>query len=171
MRITADEDKYTGLVWEPAEYRVTVEGKATAAAAERKGTQSFILTLTDPCNPPKSLTSPTIPDYEYTIVTEPVLYEAEDFVVDPPYCRLTYTSTVELLDNGKSAVTVQSDQKSYSIYYDEDLTPVDETQETQRITLDVVTSSLWSPAVPENLSEQESFELIFLDPCTNEDIV
>ena len=94
FKITADSAKYTDLTWEPATYKVTIEG--LSVLSNDKATTEFNLVLTDPCNPPETLDAPTLPNQSYQITATEVSYQAPSFVTDPTYCinKVTYTSSV-----------------------------------------------------------------------------
>lgn len=170
--ITANDSKYTGLVWDPAVYSVTILG--TAVRSGETLTSNFQLELVDPCNPPNSITAPTLLDQNYIITTPAASYVHEAFSVDPAYCPLEYANSVTLLANGNNAVTEgATNSRTFSFYYDSDLTPADETEEIQTITVTASSKSLYTYPAGElnSISASDSFDLSFDSPCSHADLV
>ncbi len=78
-----------------------------------------------PCGPPESVTPPTLENQYYTISDKNAApYTIDDFIVVPDFCGSSTEVDVSPLFNGKSAITVSEDKKSFSFFYDDDLEPL-----------------------------------------------
>ena len=86
------------------------------------------VTLKDPCDPPVSLTPIVLENQRYTITGELKSYTHADVIADPAYCPVRYEYTIQPLANDGTPITESSDvDKTFDIYYDADLTPLDQT--------------------------------------------
>jgi hypothetical protein len=62
------------------------------------------VTLSDPCDPPLTLTPIALQDQSYTITEAMKSYTHGDVVADPVYCPVRYEYTIERLVNGNEPI-------------------------------------------------------------------
>ena len=135
--------------------------------------ETFILQLLDPCDPPESVTAPQFEDYEYTLYdygeANGVEYTLPDlpFTIEPSFCPLEYSREISLLDDGDSA-EVSSDYpwNMFKFRY----TAREALGQTQTITITATSNSL-SGGAHESIGTTSEFDLTFRDPCTDPDFV
>ena len=92
---TATGTEYEAGTLTPGQITVEICGTVTEAeltATNRKRCKNVLITLTDPCNAPVSVTKPGLASPQTYIITDAALeYTHPDFVVDPTFCPLVYT--------------------------------------------------------------------------------
>ena len=107
---------------------MTVRGTGVNSNPSQSVTATYTFTLVDPCNPPDSVTAGVaLENQEYTITDTTKTYtHPENWVITPDYCPLSYTYEIADITNmtGASAITLDGD--IFSIYYDSDLIPLEE---------------------------------------------
>ena len=88
-------------------------------------TQQFTveLTLVDPCDPPDSLAPVDLIDQSYTITADPLPYTHAEFDVQPAYCPLVYTYSIDVLANGDDSAITHT-ERDFSVHYVKDLVPL-----------------------------------------------
>ena len=96
-------------------------------------TSQYCFELVDPCNPPDSVTAPTLVDQAYTI-SDPTAtpYTHPAFVISPDYCeiRLNYEETKFTDDGGDLQTAITRVDDTFSFFYGADLSPVKPTAQT-----------------------------------------
>jgi hypothetical protein len=81
--------------------------------------------MIDPCNPPATIAQLGLTDQTYTITQTEITYVHEGYTIDPSYCEVTKSYTVEAFANGSTGVTEPSnDDDTFKIFYDTDLLPI-----------------------------------------------
>ena len=170
IKFTASNSDYLNQAYAPGVYEITIQGLAIKAVDMDTLTETVTLTLTDPCNPPASVTPPSSPGLEnqQLIITETgKQYTHPEFVVSPDFCPLTYSYRVGVTEDGVDAVTGRTDRT-----FDFALsTPVsDYSTEKQLIQITATSTSIYNNVapinqVPDTRDATDSFELSFVDPC------
>lgn len=74
---TITSTDYTDLSISPGTYTVTVLGTVDRSNPSVTHTETFTITLTDPCDPPVSITAPTLVDQSYTLYQPAETYTHE----------------------------------------------------------------------------------------------
>lgn len=115
-----------------------------------------------PCAPPKKVTKPSdVSNQSYTITDKNAApYTIGSFSVEPDFCGATTEVEVSPLANGKSAITVSDDQKTFSFFYDDDLSPIGQ---TQTVTVSHIVKS--DKAGTPDFVTKTGFDLSFKNPC------
>lgn len=80
--------------------------------------------------------------------------------MEPDFCGATTEVEVSPLANGKSAITVSDDQKTFSFFYDDDLSPIGQ---TQTVTVSHIVKS--DKAGTPDFVTKTGFDLSFKNPC------
>ena len=76
-------------------------------------------TLIDPCNPPNSISLPTLDTKTYTITDTLKQYEHPEAIVDPPYCKVSFEYDLPILNNGVTPVSYPvPDSRTAEYFYD-----------------------------------------------------
>ena len=91
--------------------------------------------LQDPCDPPESLTAPTIIDQTYTLGdVSATPYTHPDFVIVPDYCGIEYSyNWTSLTDSdGNTGTAISRSDKTFSFFFDDDFDDFDFNQ-NQRV--------------------------------------
>lgn len=131
---------------------------------------SFIITLTDPCDPP-TLTKPTdLTDQSYTItdIAHPD-YKTQAWTISPDYCDADFTFTKTDLADGNTAV----DQKAadvisaageitFAFLYSDSVDPA-KNGESQTVTVTGTSKSIYG--TNNAISDDVDFVVTFNNPC------
>ena len=121
-------------------------------------------TVNDPCDPPDSLAVPTLTDQSYVIGDTAKTYVHADFVPVPAYCPFDISYTIESLTNTNEPITVVEADKTFTIDYIADLTPVTEGPLNVKIT--AVSKSKYT-TVNTPLTKENDFDVSFSNPCVD----
>ena len=129
----------------PGDYVYTFKVSSGGSDAALNPTFEITFTLTDPCDPPVSVTSAGLTSQTYTITDTELQYQFTEFAVVPSFCPVDYTSqeTTFNNDNGQAtnAVTLsQSAERTYLVEYSADLSPVGV---GQTVTLTATSTSIY----------------------------
>ena len=96
-----------GKLYKPGDYRVTVKGAipgVTETASTAK-TTTYTFTLTDPCDPPTSITFSATSDFNYKITATEENRAIPTFTITPNYCLFDVTRDIGTLSNPHQAVS------------------------------------------------------------------
>jgi hypothetical protein len=113
-------------------------------------TQDFFeIDIVDSCDEPQSISASTLVDQEYTVTGALKPYKFDAFTVDPAWCAITYTYTVEELTGSGGAsnidqlVSFDSDMSArrFSFSYSADLSPSGSTYKDYLITVNAVSGN------------------------------
>ena len=147
-RTFTSDDYENGL--EPGTYTTTYEVCVKDAPTVCE-TFTTTHTLVDPCDPPKSISLSAIPDVNYVLTLDAETVTVPTPTVDPSYCKVYFTDSIQKFPNGETGVTSsipengQSDTvPNYSVYWDKDLYPVSPVAQTEIVTITAVAGSLYS---------------------------
>jgi len=72
--LTVNSDAYENVVHPPGQYMIAITGTAVGSNPLNSDVAFFFLTLVDPCDPPVSITAPTLVNQEYTLTEIGVTY-------------------------------------------------------------------------------------------------
>ena len=86
--------------YKPGEYQVTIKGaiNGVTETAQTAKTVTYIFTLTDPCDPPTSLTFTPSSDFSYKITDTAVNTPIPTFTITPNYCLYDVTTDIGTLN-------------------------------------------------------------------------
>ena len=111
----------------PGVYKVKICSKVALANPPEEKCTEIDVELTDPCDPPASISVPSFTDQIYYI-SDPnkAQYTHPDFTADPSFCKVTYTYDLGSILNkdGVERSAVTNTGKVFDFFYDEDLAPV-----------------------------------------------
>lgn len=158
-----------GVTYPPGEYRVTVKGAingVTETVSTAKVT-TYVFTLTDPCDPPTSITFSATSNLSYKITATAVNTAIPTFTITPSYCLFGVDTTIGALSNPHQAITpttYDSTNKRYTTSYSADLAIVGA---TQTITTTATPTSIHqinaNNQTPKIVSD--SFTITYASPC------
>ena len=77
-----------------------------------------VIDLSDPCDPPNSITVPTLDDQDYVITDFKIPYTHPVFVADPSFCPVRYEYDVPALRNGNMLIEKKDGDRYFETYYD-----------------------------------------------------
>ena len=163
MSLIATSDDYINETYKPGVFKVTITG--TAGSLTQTAVIEF--TLSDPCDPPLSITVASLVDQTYRLADMSAApYTHADFTVVPDYCPLKYTySETSLTDSdGNSETAISRTDKTFTFSYDKDDAPVSPVAQTQTVTITATSDSKYPTSFPKK-SDSASFDLDFTDPC------
>ena len=163
MSLIATSDDYINETYKPGVFKVTITG--TAGSLTQTAVIEF--TLSDPCDPPLSITVASLVDQTYRLADMSAApYTHADFTVVPDYCPLKYTySETSLTDSdGNSDTAISRTDKTFTFSYNKDDAPVSPVAQTQTVTITATSDSKYPTSFPKK-SESASFDLDFTDPC------
>ena len=96
-------------------------------------------------------------------------YTHPDFTVSPSYCPIKYEYDLTMLTNDETAIIQDPiDPKTFSFLYYSSLDPL---SQSQTVTVNVNTDSLYPTSTTTKLTKSQSFTLTFKNPCFNENFV
>lgn len=103
---TAPIAKYVSGDYPPGQYRVNIRGTTELAETPRTDTTFFILTLTDPCDPPSSLLPPQpgFVNQEYELGSAEKEYTHPAFRIEPEECQYDVEYIYTDLADGRTAL-------------------------------------------------------------------
>lgn len=122
-------------------------------------------TLVDPCNPPTSVDLPALENQTYVLTDTSFPYTHAAPVVDPDYCEVSTSYNIPAFIDGSTAVSEPvNDDKTFNIFYDDNLNPLDEGPTTVTVT---VTGSSKYDYGADNVSgtDSEPFDVDYENPC------
>ena len=93
ISFSADQSDYTSGKYTPGEYIVTIAGMAVGSDPPQELDQHFSIILTDPCDPPISVTGADFANQDYTLTDIERSYTHPVFTINPDYCLFKYTFT------------------------------------------------------------------------------
>ena len=93
-------------------------------------------------------------------------YSHQAVVADPAYCRVKYEYTIPTLINGNSPVS-RTDTE-FTIYYDQDLTPLDE---TITVSVTAISDSKYATSAGTPVEKTGTFTVNFDNPCIDQAFV
>ena len=125
------------------------------------------IVLSDPCNPPASITTPTLDDQDYVITDHMIPYTHPDFVADPAFCPVRYEYDVPSLRNGNKIIEQKGGDQKFETYYEADLSPIDE---DITVTIKAISESGWT-TTRDIESSPGTFVVRSEGPCDNTDYV
>ena len=166
-------DYEAGLV--PGDYVYNFKVTTGGADAALNPTFDITFTLTDPCDPPTSLTSGGLDDQTYIVTDAELVYQFTDFTILPNYCPFAYTSSETTFNNdagdATNAVTFATDpERTYKISYSADLSPVlSPVAAAQTVTVTATSSSIYGISNAAKVTS-DSFGVIFESPCAVESL-
>ena len=165
LTITITADKYTDSVYPAQDYFITITG--TAVNSNTQVTTVLQLTLLDPCDPPNSLVAPALMNQVYTL-TDPNApsYTVGAFTIEPAYCEFTLTYSITTLTsvvaNAPDSAITQTGNV-FDFFYNNELPDMSQKQ--------TVTVTATSTSSNSELTAQASFDLTFLDACSDSTLV
>ena len=82
--------------------------------------------MTDPCDPPTSLTKATMENQSYTLTDTDQSYTHPDFSISPDYCPVDYSyeNTVFTDGSNMSATAITQDGKTSEFFWDTNKSPL-----------------------------------------------
>ena len=113
------------------------------------------ITLTDPCNPPVSLTPISIENQRYTITDYAEIFEHDDVIATPSHCPVRYEYIIP-----ESAGSITHTDKEFNIYFAENLSLVGQT-----ITVSVVAVSESRYDTTTTKQVTSNFDVTYRNPC------
>ena len=169
ISLTATENDYVNNVFRPGVFVVTITGTAVESNGSQSQDATIEFTLKDPCDPPVSVTKAALTDQTYTLTTTDSTYTHPVFTVVPAFCPLTYSySETSLTDgDGNSDTAISRVDKTFSFFYDKDNAPVNPVAQKQTVTITATSGSKY-PTVFPSQTDNESFDLTFIDPCLSD---
>lgn len=121
IEITANPADYQDGSKPPGTYTVQICGVVADSASQTPVCDDIEVVLQDPCDPPVSITVPTLDDETYIITdtTEPD-YTHPEFIADPSYCKVSYTYDLGTVNNkdGIPVSAISRADKTFSWFYD-----------------------------------------------------
>jgi len=151
--------------YRPGTYTVTVEANVdnvpTISGQTQKST-TYTFTLTDPCDPPNSITiQAPDPDVDYTITQPALTITPSVFVADPSFCLFTVSSSISTLSGGQTPISESADV--FTVSYSADNAIVGQ---TQTITRTATSYSIYEANTSNRISSSpDSFTVTYLNPC------
>ena len=133
------------------------------------------MVVKDTCDPPNSITKPTLANKVYTVTdsTFPT-YTVDDFTIDPDYCTFEVTYNTSPLDSpvvGAPDTAIAqgtgANERDFDVSYNFEINPLSQTQKT---VMEATSVTIYDQ---ENASATQEAEwtLSFEDPCLLEDMI
>ena len=120
--ISANGDDYESGKVTPGTYVIEITGSVNGSTGPTMDTTTIEITFADPCDPPVSISEPTLVNQKY-ILTNPnaASYNPEPiFTVDPPYCPYNYVWTntnLEQVYPGAPVSAIQRNGEQFNFLY------------------------------------------------------
>ena len=157
---------YTNRDVPPGTYTFTYQ----VAAGTGSETFTIDLVVTDPCDPPTSLTKVALENQSYTLTDNDKFYTHPDFSISPDYCPVDYsydaTTIVDGSDNYATTVFI-SEEKKLQFFWDTNKSPL---TQTQTVTVTGTSTTIYNRnKAPE--TDSSTFTLDFADPCIDANFV
>ena len=174
MKLKTDQStnkRYSGGTksFKPGVYKVTLKAKVngvTEVVGTTSKTFTYQFTLTDPCDPPTSLTVVDTANFDYTIADAAVTTSTKPFVITPSYCPFDVSIVIPTVSS-ESPTTQTSTNKVtgdvFSTSYSKDLKIKALTQTITR------TATSKSAYTTKNTAKTkvDDFVITFKNPCIN----
>ena len=127
------------------------------------------LVVTDPCDPPTSLTKVDMENQSYTLTDTDQSYSHPDFNISPDYCTLDYSyEDSGFTDSNEMATTaITQDGETSNFFWDTDKSPLGQ---TQTVTVTGTSKTIYNRNNAPK-TDSTSFTLDFADPCIDANFV
>ena len=125
--------------------------------------------MTDPCDPPTSLTKVAFENQSYTLTDVDQSYTHPDFSISPDYCTFDYSYVIQAFNDGGNdlATVIKRDGRTLNFFWDTNKSPLGQTQSVEA----TGTSTTIYNRNNAQITDVSAFTLDFADPCIDADFV